>query len=123
MQVWGVFEGLHGYMPNYSAWYRTKDEAIADALSLKDGWLEMNADRDESDPYREIKVTGNIRKDLGYDVHIVNHSWDAEQPDPVYKDSDVEGHNKWVSWQYISVEQVEMDDEEWKDYEENGLDY
>ena len=114
VNVWGVYEGLHGYLPTYGAWFKTKGEAIGEALALKDGWLEMAWD----DPYSEIKVTGDIREDLEYDVCKVNLSWDAEHPDPKYKDTDIEGHNKWVSWQRIWIEPVSITREEWVDYQD-----
>jgi len=121
VSVWGVYEGLYGYLSNSMAFFKTREEAIDYAEELKSEWEEQNYQDD--DPYAQILVTGDIEKDESFDICKVNLSWDFEKPHPDYPDTDIDLHEKWVSWQYISVEEVDMEKDEWDYYQENGMDY
>lgn len=57
VKVWFVFSGLPGCLPNAAVAAPTKEAALTTALGEKRLW--------ESDGYT---VTGNIRRDLRYNV-------------------------------------------------------
>jgi len=98
MKAYSVTTGLPGCLPNTGAVFKTLKEAREYAKDEKEQFIE---DGWQADDPPGIRVLGNIRKDWAYDVYQY-------------------GSYGWHLWQRITIEEIEMDEDEFEHTQEHG---
>ena len=105
MRAYAVNVGLPGYLPNSSSVFETLWEAREYAKEEKEQFIETGRQArlsHEDEAQRgDIKVIGDIRKDWAYDVY--QH-----------------GFYGWHVWQRITIEEIEISEDEFDYMQEHG---
>lgn len=106
MRAYAVNVGLPGYLPNSSSVFETLWEARECAKEEKEQFIESGRQvrlphEDEDTQSGDVKVIGDIRKDWAYDVYQY-------------------GSYGWHLWQRITIEEIEISEDEFAAIQEHG---